>query len=114
MDPDIGSFHITYLADHYYVGVLPDNMPETSGKGKADLGPYLYLSDALHQVFHRFFYCYDLLFRCVDSCQRGIKRSGLAAACRPCNKYHAVRLQYDILINIKERTVKAYFFKCDK
>ena len=81
-DGDVRRLAVADLADHDDIGVLPQDVPQGTGEGQADLGPDLDLVGAGHLVFDGVFDRDDAEVGGVDLTEKGVERGGFAGAGR--------------------------------
>src|SRR5580700_3120629 len=88
---NLHGFEIADLADHYDVGVLPQDRAQQAGEIEPDLRLYLDLIDARQLILDRVFDGYDVARHRVQLQEAGVERRRLAAAGWPGHQYHTVR-----------------------
>src|ERR1700761_8377387 len=88
---NLHSLEIADLADHYDVGVLPQDRAQQAGEVEPDLRLYLDLIDARQLILDGVFDGYDVARHRVQLQEAGIERRRLAAARWPRYQHHAIR-----------------------
>src|SRR2546425_5163727 len=80
LDGDFDRLQVADLADEDHVGVLPDDVSESGGKGQPDLRLHWNLVHAFQLVLDGVFDGDDLAVGRVDLLERGVERGRLAGA----------------------------------
>ena len=93
---DLRRLQVADFPDHDHVGVLPQDMAQPHGEGKADLGPDGDLVDALEFVFDRFLNRDNAPVHRVDGAQKRVEGGRFARAGRTGDEEDAVRLDDDL------------------
>src|SRR5208282_2219455 len=92
LDGDLGGFVVANFAHHDLVRVVTQNGAQPTGERQTLFFVNRNLGDAADLILDRVFNGDDLVLVGLDLVDGGVERRGFAAARRPGDQYHAVRL----------------------
>ena len=91
LDGNFCGFGIADFTDHHHIRVLTQNRAQATGKGHADAGVNLCLTDPFNHVFDGVFNRENVTRMVVQLLQSGVQRGAFAGTRRPRHQKDAVR-----------------------
>ena len=114
MDCNLCSFLVANFADHNYIRILPQYMPQGIRKCYTYLGIYLHLIDYLQMVLYRVFHSYDIFIHGVYGVKYSVCGRCLSASGWTCKQYHAKGLLYHLFQYIQRIVKRGKLFEFKK
>ncbi len=92
LNRNLHCLQIAHLSDKDCVGILPENMSETSGKSQPYLFSYVNLHNSWNVILNRVLCCNDFSGIAIKGGKGRVESCGLSASCWPGNEENPIWL----------------------